>query len=767
MTSQGPYSTILKALTIAFTLSLTVTACTPHDAPPPPSGQEPGQQSSQGPGQQPGQQSSQQSGTPLPPSGEVPAPIPQPDSALAWQAPLEINPDDGLYVAKNFSTPDRWQELYTTLSENPFKGIPVSNDAQLYLDAELTLPLPTTNAIQGERYEVVPGTNWSATKASRIYTHQGPDKRLAEQTLFTDGNWSAFATYYLLQRTDRDGKILQRPEVTPIIVKGHVALPPPRLSYIDGRVLLSTGDLGPGIEDIRIVKATREWDIDNQESHLAYIGLPPEHLVKKGAFYDITGNVEATQHTTNFVLSRARNSLEMFENLTAKQQKEYLDHSGAQVFVLALVNGRWQASAPTPLTPLAAKVPISIVGDPLAQGADALAQWDYPSIDALPNTVGAIAADGQARHFATNFSVMSIDEEPAPDGSHTATLRLSPRDSSIWRAVTLTFDGNREALEAALKAHNERPIATEGTPLHFHRPVSPSAWVEEAPGTIEIPHYVFGTTPMARFIAANLIAGYNRMSLSSFPESASYSKVENALLEGVSQNPEILNIGDGFPPFTYDASTQLLTVDMRMVQAGSRSEYLTLQSQVVARARSIVQGIITPGMSDDQKARAINQWLVDNVEYDDGWLKKRRAETLEQYGHDTFISDDRGVDKPQQAIGSLLYGKAICSGYGQGFLLLARHAGLESIVVEGSVGPEPHLWNKVKIDGIWLHYDSTWNDNDWKPNTYINLTDGQIENDGARYIVWNGTLQESNADQFKNGDSPHREPAPNQSGARG
>ncbi|WP_175956789.1 transglutaminase domain-containing protein [Schaalia sp. Marseille-Q2122] len=762
MTTHSSRFRPLGALSLMCALCLGVAACTPIDpAPMPPSDSQRAQQSG---AQQSGGQSGGQSF--LPPSDEAPAPIPQPDSAFAWQAPLEINPDEGLYVTKNFTNPDKWFDLQTTLQENPYRGIPPFNDAQLYLDAELTLPLPTTNSIQGERYEVVPGTNWSSVKASRIYTHQGADKPLAQQALFTDGNWGAFGTYYLLQRTDRDGVLLERPEVTPIIVKGHALLPPPRLSYVDGRVLLSTGDLGVGADDLRIVKATREWDVDSQQFKLAYFGLPPDQLKSTGAFYDITGNIEGSLHSTNFVLSRARNNFDMYDVIAPSHQREYFAHSGASIFILAHINGRWQASAPTPLTPLAARVPVRIVGDPALQGAAATRQWENLTLDTLPNTVGAVAADGQVRRFATSYTVSSVEE--AGDGSATAILKLSLRNSSLWREVTLSFDGNLPALEALLKERNERPIATEGTPLHFRRPFNPSTWVAEAPAPVEVPTYVFGTTPMARYIAAHLIAGYNRMSLTSFPEAVSYGKVENALIEAVSQNPEVLNVGGGYPSFTYDTSDGILTVDMRMVRATTREEYLDLQSSVVARAREIVSSIITPGMSDEDKARAINQWLIDNVEYDHQWLNRRRAETLENYGHDSWLNDDRGVDLPQQAMGALIHGRAICTGYGHGFLLLARHAGVESIVVDGNVGIELHQWNKAKINGTWLHFDSTWNDNPWSENPYVNLTDGQIEDNGTRYIEWGRTLQESNAGQFKNGDGFVPPPGGgDHSGARG
>ena len=91
-----------------------------------------------------------------------------------------------------------------------------------------------------------------------------------------------------------------------------------------------------------------------------------------------------------------------------------------------------------------------------------------------------------------------------------------------------------------------------------------------------------------------------------------------------------------------------------------------------------------------QKAYAIYNWICSNVAYASGTS-----------------------DIHYTAYGALCGKQAVCQGYSALFYRLARAAGLSSRCVAGwttqGTGSDPdHMWNIVKIGGVWYHLDSTW-----------------------------------------------------------
>lgn len=91
-----------------------------------------------------------------------------------------------------------------------------------------------------------------------------------------------------------------------------------------------------------------------------------------------------------------------------------------------------------------------------------------------------------------------------------------------------------------------------------------------------------------------------------------------------------------------------------------------------------------PSGADDYTAElAINTYMADHCEY--------------------LVAGD---DTTRYADASLYRGKAQCSGYSRGFLLLLRVFGIESMSVQSS----DHEWEIVRINGNWYHADSTWDD---------------------------------------------------------
>lgn len=115
-------------------------------------------------------------------------------------------------------------------------------------------------------------------------------------------------------------------------------------------------------------------------------------------------------------------------------------------------------------------------------------------------------------------------------------------------------------------------------------------------------------------------------------------------------------------------------------------------SEAKKLAQAVVDKIITKNMSDFEKAKAIHDYMVVNIDYDyDNYL----ANTIPNASYNV--------------IGALKNKYAVCAGYAKTFDLLCELAGLECTYVTGTAGG-PHAWNQVKIDGKWYNVDVTWDD---------------------------------------------------------
>ena len=111
---------------------------------------------------------------------------------------------------------------------------------------------------------------------------------------------------------------------------------------------------------------------------------------------------------------------------------------------------------------------------------------------------------------------------------------------------------------------------------------------------------------------------------------------------------------------------------------------------------------ISADMTDEEKVRAINDFMVAEYRYtfgDKGPCQTQNCpeEKLGKYSvYSTF---------------SLIYGKGgVCDAKAKLFYRLAKKSGLEVLYITGYVNKTTlHAWNMVKVDGEWYHVDNTWN----------------------------------------------------------
>ncbi|PKM76219.1 MAG: hypothetical protein CVU90_13305 [Firmicutes bacterium HGW-Firmicutes-15] len=126
---------------------------------------------------------------------------------------------------------------------------------------------------------------------------------------------------------------------------------------------------------------------------------------------------------------------------------------------------------------------------------------------------------------------------------------------------------------------------------------------------------------------------------------------------------------------------------------------------VDSQVDKILADIIQAGMSDEEKEKAINDYIVLYTTYD---------KTLKEHS----------------AYASLAKGTTVCQGYALLAYKMLTEAGIPARIIDGNAGG-PHAWNLVQLGGNWYHLDCTWNDP--LPDTkgrvgysYFNLSDSEI-----------------------------------------
>lgn len=150
-------------------------------------------------------------------------------------------------------------------------------------------------------------------------------------------------------------------------------------------------------------------------------------------------------------------------------------------------------------------------------------------------------------------------------------------------------------------------------------------------------------------------------------------------------------------------------------------EFFTKYSFLTYKAKTIVDSLIKPNMSDLDKERALHDYIILNTKYD----------------HEGYINGNL-PDESHQAYGVLMNKVGVCDGYAYAMKALLNLAKVNSIVVYGdsfdlSSAPIGHAWNMVVIDGKYYHVDLTWDDLDNYDgfdnniqHKYFNISDKQI-----------------------------------------
>lgn len=101
----------------------------------------------------------------------------------------------------------------------------------------------------------------------------------------------------------------------------------------------------------------------------------------------------------------------------------------------------------------------------------------------------------------------------------------------------------------------------------------------------------------------------------------------------------------------------------------------------------VIKSLNLDGKSDYDKFKAVTNWIVSNVRYDE--------DNETKYQHDLT--------------GAVLDGLAVCDGYAGTFYYMANAVGLNALFEDGITNSNRirHAWNLVEIDGTYYYTDPT------------------------------------------------------------
>ncbi|WP_160691624.1 Ig-like domain-containing protein [Clostridium sp. C2-6-12] len=179
---------------------------------------------------------------------------------------------------------------------------------------------------------------------------------------------------------------------------------------------------------------------------------------------------------------------------------------------------------------------------------------------------------------------------------------------------------------------------------------------------------------------------------------------------------QVGNNTDEYLQLSYSSAFPTITGTATDFVASYKADYLSTKTEedyVDSKVHDIVSRIIKPGMSDNQKIQVIHQYILDNVVYDYSLSKRTAYEALAN-------------------------GKAVCSGYAGLFYKMATEAGFPCHIVSGTKKGDGHSWNLVKVEGNWVHVDTTTDDISSYNQIVLGESDDTLRSYGYEWVntVW-------------------------------
>ena len=206
-----------------------------------------------------------------------------------------------------------------------------------------------------------------------------------------------------------------------------------------------------------------------------------------------------------------------------------------------------------------------------------------------------------------------------------------------------------------------------------------------------------------------------------------YDQYEDVLYQSTSsRSADFDDFAINYVDETYECSTSdqlfyVLSHGYRPVPAaGSKAQ------SVYESYKAIMRSIVDDTMSDYEKVKAIYEWLVLNVYYDNY--------VAENTGEDYYVYKAFYLE-------GVLEGSAVCDGISKAFSVMCAIEGIDCVRVTGKINGANvgHAWNKVQILDGWYLTDATWGNQTFNISgtsseflvyDYLLFTDEDRESDG-------------------------------------
>ena len=148
--------------------------------------------------------------------------------------------------------------------------------------------------------------------------------------------------------------------------------------------------------------------------------------------------------------------------------------------------------------------------------------------------------------------------------------------------------------------------------------------------------------------------------------------------------------------------------------SGDSSGLSERDKETLDMASEILSDIITDGMSDYDKEKAVFEWMNQNI----GGSSDVTV----------LVREDNSDDNPH---GVLAARSAVCVGYATTFRMFMQMLGIPCMVVHNT--DFVHSWDLVQIDGHWYHVDLYSAQNTGGPLQYLNRDDGLMSGSGYQW----------------------------------